>query len=191
MAIQYNQLAHRVTSADVQSITLFNVTMTKSTDENGSFIFEGYHTTGGCGSAQDSGVLILLKDNIPWTKMCFKWEGAGNGACWSFMNASSNFGAATGTPTGNMLDYNESLGDRLHDNFLSWEVPVYQTHNRTTACNNNADNFFRFNANEFKKFRMTRRRNIGVGLAGIHHGRSCNSFGVGSVTRISEIFLLR
>lgn len=191
MSTHYNQSSHRVTLADVQSITLFNVVMTKSTDENGSFIFEGYHTTGGCGSAQDSGVLILLKDTVPWTKMCFKWEGTGSAACWSFMDASGNYGGSTGTPTGNMLAYNESLSDRLHDNFLSWEVPVYQTHNRTTACDNNANNFFRFNTNEFRRFRMTRRRNTGVGLAGIHHGRSCNSAGVGAVTRISEIFLLR
>lgn len=191
MAIQYNQLAYRVTAADVQSITLFNVVMTKSADENGAFVFEGYHNTGGCGSSQDSGLLILIKDVMPWSKMCFKWEGTGSAACWSFMDANTHFGASTGTPTGNMLAYNESLGDRLHDNFLSWEVPAYQSHNRTTSCDNNENNFFRFNANQFRKFRMTRRRNVGMGPAGIHHGRSCNTSGVTAVTRISEIFLLK
>lgn len=189
MAIHYNQLAKKVTSADIQSITLYNVTMTKNTDENGGFVFEGFHTTGGCGTAQDSGVLILLKDNIQWSKICFKWEGVGSASCWSFMNSSSNFGTGTGTATGNMLSYSEILGDRLHDNFLTWEVPAYQTHNRTYACNNDANNFFRFSTSQIRRFRMTRRRNVGAGLAGIHHGRSCNSVGSSAITRISDIFI--
>ena len=190
MAIHYNQRAYKITSFDIQSITLFNVTMTRNTDVNGQFLFEGTHNTGGCGVAQDSGVLILLKDTIQWSKICFKWEGSGDAACWSFMNpGGSNYGAATGTPSGNMLAYSENSGDRVNDNYLTWEVPEYQSHPKTLACNNDANNFFRFNTNEFKRFRMTRRRNVGAGLAGIHHGRSCNSSGSGAVTRISEIFV--
>lgn len=188
MAIHYNQRATKVTSSMISSITLFNVTMTLNSDIEGGFVFEGYHTTGGCGAAQDSGVLILLKDDISWSKICFKWEGTGIASCWSFMG-SSNWGASTGTASGNLLSYNEANGDRLHDNFLTWEVPAYQTHNRTTACDNDANNFFRFNSTQFKRFRMTRRRNVGAGLAGIHHGRSCNTTGTGDVTRISDIFI--
>lgn len=189
MSIHYNQKAKKITSSDIYSITLYNVVMTKNFDESGGFVFEGYHNTGGCGTAQDSGILILLKDNINWSKICFKWEGYGTASCWSFMDASTNYGAATGTPTANILSYSENLGDRLHDNYLTWEIQQYQSHNRTTACNNNADNFFRFNSTKFKKFRMTRRRNINGNLAGIHHGRSCNTVGTSAITRISDIFV--
>jgi hypothetical protein len=190
VAVNYNQRAKRVMYSDIHSVTLFNIVMTKNTDENGRYIFEGYHTTGGCGVAQDSGVLILLKDDILWNKMCFRFECLGTASCWSFMDSASNYGGSTGTPTGNMLAYSEASGDRLHDNFLTWEVPAYQSHNRTHACDNEANNFFRFDGGVFRKFRMTRRRNVGAGLAGIHHGRSCNTAGAGSaVTRITDIFI--
>lgn len=188
MSVYYNQKALRITTADVYSITTYNMTTTLSEDVDGGFQFQGYHTASGCGGA-DTGVLILLRDTIAWTKMCFKFEGTGTAACWSFMNtANGNYGGSTGTPTGNMLDYNASF-DRVYDNYLTWEVTAYQTHDRTYACDNNADNFFRFNSGEYKAFRMTRRRNVGAGLAGIHHGRSCNSTGSGSATKISDIFV--
>lgn len=188
MATHYNQRAYRVTAADISSITLYNVTMTMNTDVNGQFVFEGTHITGGCGVEQDSGFLILLKDTISWSKICFKWEGNRVASCWSFMNpGGTNYGAATGTADGNMLTYSEASGDRLHDNYLTWEVAAYQSHPRTLACNNDANNFFRFNDAEFKRFRMTRRRNVNGSLAGIHCGRSCNI--VGGITRISEIFI--
>jgi hypothetical protein len=190
MATHYNQRAYKVTAADINSVVLYNVTMTRNIDVNGQFLFEGFHTTGGCGVAQQSGVLILLKDTINWTKICFKWEGTGISSCWSFMDTGgTNYGSETGTATGNLLTYSEGSGDRLHDNFLTWDVPAYQSHPRTIGCNNDANNFFRFNETSFKRFRMTRRRNVGTGFAGIHHGRSCNTTGSTAITRISEIFV--
>jgi hypothetical protein len=187
MAFHYNRLAHRVTYSDILSVTLLNTVITKNVDENGGYVFEGYHTTGGCGTAQDSGFLILLRDDIAWTKMCFKWEGTGTASCWSFCTTYA--AQTTGTPNGNMLTYSEASGDRLHDNYLTWENVTYQTHNRGYACDNNADNFFRFNPTLYRRFRMTMRRNVGAGPAGVHHGRSCNSTGVSAVSRISDIFI--
>lgn len=189
MSIHHNQRAHRVQSSDIESITLFNVTMTINSDVNGGFVFQGFHTTGGCGNAQDNGFLILIKDVIPWTKITFKWQGVGAAACWSFMDTSSNYGGSTGTPTGNMLGYSEASGDLLRDNFLTWEVSAFQSHNRTTACDNDANNFFRFNTASLRQFRMARRRNVNGSLAGIHHGRSCNTAGSTIISRISEIFI--
>lgn len=189
MAVHFNTRAKRVTSDDIYSITLLNTTVNTSTDINGGFVFEGYHTVAGCGGVE-TGILITLKDNISWTRISFKWEGSGTASCWSFMDPSNGaYGASTGNPSGNMLSYNESLGDRLYDNYLTWEVSAYQSHNRTYACDNNADNFFRYNSGELKRFRMSRRRNVNGSLAAIHHGRSCNSTGAGSVTRISDIFI--
>jgi len=188
MASHYNQRARRVLASDISSVTLYNTTMTRNWDVEGSFVFEGYHTTAGCGTAQDSGFLILLKDTIPWTKMCFKWQGTGTASCWSFSDSTAH-ASATGTPTGNMHPYNEASGDRLHDNYLTWEQAAYQPHNRTTACDNQADNFFRFNSALLKRFRMTRRRSTTSSLSGIHHGRSCSSAGIGSISIISEIFI--
>ncbi len=188
MSVYYNQKALRITAADVYSVTTLNMTITVNEDIDGGFQFQGYHNVGGCGGAESS-VLILLRDTIAWTKMCFKFEGTGTASCWSFMNTSNgNYGTGTGTPNGNMYDYDTSF-DRVYDNYLTWEVTAYQTHNRTYACDNNSDNFFIYNSGEYKRFRMTRRRNVGAGNAGIHHGRSCNSTGSGSITRISDIFV--
>lgn len=186
MAIHYNQRARKVTGSDIASITLYNVTMTKNVDEQEGFVFEGYHTATGCGGA-DSGILILLKDTIPWTKMCFKWEGTGTASCWSY--CVSAHGASTGTPNGNMLSYSEGSGDRVSDCYLTYDVTTFQTHDKQQACDNATDNFFISNGGVYRRFRMTRRRNVNGQLAGIHHGRSCNSAGTGSVTRISEIFI--
>ena len=187
MSVHFNARATRVTSADIYSITLLNTTVNTATDVNGGFVFEGYHTATGCGGVE-TGILITLKDNIAWTRISFKWEGSGSASCWGF-NANNGYGAATGNPSGNLITYSEAAGDRVYDSYLTWEQSAFQTHDKIYACDNNADNFFRYNTGDLRRFRMSRRRNVNGSLAAIHHGRSCNSSGAGAITRISDIFI--
>lgn len=167
--------ATKVTSALINSITTTGGTITSQGDtgEKGSFSVTFRHDVSGCGGP-DSGILILITNSIPWTKIAFDWEGNGTAACWSFMNPSGGFGSATGTQDGNLIQYG-APGDAIINPYLTWEVPAYQSHDRLYACDNDANNFFRFNGGEYKKFRMVRTRNTSGNLAGIHHGRSCNT----------------
>lgn len=187
MSVHFNTKAKRVTSDDIYSITLLNTVVNTSTDVNGGFLFEGYHTATGCGGVETA-ILITLKDNISWTRISFKWEGVGSASCWSF-NDTGGYGSATGNPGGNLIAYNEAAGDRVSDSYLTWEQAAFITHNKTYACDNDANNFFRYNTGDLRRFRMTRRRNVNGSLGAIHHGRSCNNAGSTVITRISDIFI--
>jgi hypothetical protein len=178
----------KVTSSMINSISITGGTITAQGDtgKNGAFSITFRHDVSGCGGA-DSGISIILKDVIPWTRIGFDWEGNGVASCWSFMNTNGgNFGAATGNTTGNLLAYGQP-NDTIINSYLTWEVPAYQSHDRVYACDNDANNFFRFNSGEYKKFRMVRTRDTSGNLAGLHHGRSCNS--TGSFTIIKNIYI--
>jgi hypothetical protein len=191
MSVNYNPRARLVTADEVQTLTILNMTTTFNGDRNGSYVYEGYHNVAGCGGPE-SGVQIILKDNIPWTRISFLFEGTGGSACWSFMSSSGQRAVDTGIPTGNLLDFSEAAGDRIYDGWLSYtgngNVGGIDSP-RTSRCDNDPGNWMNFNTSLFRRFRMNRRRNVGVGLAGIHHGRSCNGTGTGNVTRISNIFI--
>lgn len=188
MATVYGINSLKVTTDMIDSVTTTGGTIISQSDISTGYEIVFRHDLSGCGSA-DSGILILLKDTIPWTNLSFQWLGNGTAACWSFMDASSNFGSATGTGTGNMLAYSEAAGDVLIKNYLAWEVSAYQSHGRTYACDNDANNFFRFNSGEYKTFQMTRRRNVNGSLAGIHHGRSCNTTASNTIIRNIRIWV--
>ena len=177
-----------VTSDLVYSVTTTGGTIMSQGDTGlkGGYTITFRHDLFGCGGP-DSGILILLKDDFPWTRMAFDWEGNGTASCWNFMPPTGGYGAATGTVNGNMTTFDSVNQDAIIRPYLTWEVPAYQSHNRFFGCNTNADNFFRFNASEYKKFRMLRTRNTSGNLAGIHHGRSCNS--TGAFTIIKNIFI--
>ena len=188
MAIFRGPSATKVTTALIDSVTIHGGTIESQGDDgdNGSYSITFKHVNTGCGSA-DSGILILLTDDIPWTRIGFEWLGNGTASCWSFMHNGTNYGSSTGTATGNMAGYDESQGDGITRPYLSWEVEDYQSHNRTYACDNNANNFLRFNGGSYKSFRMARRRSTTSSLAGIHHGRSCN--GANTYTIIKNIYI--
>lgn len=173
MATTYGLGSTIVTANLIESVTTTGGTILSQGDTSAGYQIEFRHDLSGCGGP-DSGILILIKDTIPWKGITFEWLGNGTAACWSFMDSSSNFGSATGTGTGNLLAYNSSV-DVISRSYLTWEVSTFQSHDRTYACNNDANNFFRFNSSEFKSFVMKRRRNVNGQLAGLHHGRSCNS----------------
>jgi len=176
-----------VTTDMINSVTTTGGTILSQTTGATPYEITFRHDLSGCGSA-DSGILILINDTIPWTNISFTWSGTGTASCWSFMHPSSNFGSATGTATGNLLSYDESLGDTIVRPYLTWEVSAYQSHGKIYACDNDANNFFRFNSGEYKSFHMTRRRNVNGSLAGIHHGRSCNSTSSNTIIRNIRIW---
>ena len=188
MATTYGIASTLVTTANVNLVGTTGGT-TISAGNNGplggyQIIFQ--HDTGGCGSGPDSGVYIELNDSTPWTRITFEWLGIGGAACWSFPNT-SGFGAGAGPTDANLINYDEAAGDRVSRSYLTWEVPQFQSHSKVYACDNDSNNFFRYNTGEYRSFFMQRRRNSLLSYGGIHHGRSCNSTGVGATTIIRNI----
>jgi hypothetical protein len=189
MALNYGPKMHKVTSANIDSITVTGGTLISAgnTGAAGEYEVVFQHNASGCGGAE-SGIYIQLNDSVKWSTILYRWSGTGIASCWSFNVA--GFGTAADSVnggTGNLAAYNESLGDRMINSYLTWEVSAYQTHDRTSACDNNSDNFFIFNSGEAKAFTTKRRRNSLATKAGIHHGRSCNSTGTGAITTINNI----
>jgi hypothetical protein len=190
MAAFYGRNTSQVNLYGVNSISTTGGTiLSQGNDANGGYFIAFQHDLGGCGGA-DSGVYIELKDTTHnWTWISCRFQLSGAAACWSFSDTGgSNFGTAVGiNGTANLLAYSTANGDKLSNGYLSYNYPDFATHYPLSACDNDANNFFRYNTGVYRGFTMTRRRNVGAGLAGIHHGRSCNTTGGGSVTIIDQI----
>ncbi len=187
MAFHNGPKSFLITSANVDSVNITGGTILSSGDTALGYEVQFRHDLGGCGGP-DSGVFVKLNDSIPWNNISWTWLGIGSAACWSF-NVSGFGGAAdpAGGGTGNLQGYDPSLGDVIEFPYLSWEDPQFQSHSRVYACDNDANNFMRYNTGDYRSFVMKRRRNSMASLAGIHHGRSCNSTGGGSITIIRGI----
>lgn len=178
-----------VTNSMVDSVITTGMTTTTNGDINGSYVYEGTLNLGGCGNP-NSAVFIRLKDNpIAWTKITCFFEMNGTASCWSFMGT-SGFGEAEPATSGlisggNIEEFSISSGDTIFDDngtFVSNSAYAV----KWSACDNNADNFFRFN--DVKSFRTTgRRKDISNGLAGIFHLRSCNQ--IDKYIRVSQIYI--
>lgn len=190
MAVHYNQKATLVTNSMVDAVITTGMTNTTNGDVNGSYAYQGTINLGGCGNP-NSAVFIRLKDTIPWTKITCFFEMNGTASCWTFMGGSGFAEVSPETaglvPGGNIEQFNSSLGDRIfRDNGTFVSNPAYAV--KWSACDNAADNFFRFN--DYKSFWTTgRRTNVSNGLAGIFHSRSCNTRATGTYIRISNIFI--
>ena len=202
MAIGYGAgRGYIVKASDVNAVYTNNMTIiTNANGTDGNYVFEGTHNTFGCGGP-DSGVFIQLKDNIAWSKITVKFTLNGTASCWTFMGggngndgSSGGWYGVSGTPPatmssypgGNIEFYNENLGDRIF-----WDVNAFTNTASTmtrkmNACDNSADNFFRYGGT--KQFWVTcRRRDVSNGLAGVWAGRSCNVTNVN--TKIENIII--
>tara|TARA_B110000285_G_scaffold104015_1_gene118436 strand:- start:1726 stop:2286 length:561 start_codon:yes stop_codon:yes gene_type:complete len=172
-----------VTWNNVSSITNSNCTIvmdeTGNLGPDGGFQIKFYNPTGGCGSVAGRVTLLLNDNDFVWNYISCEFELMGTGSCWGFNDG-------TYSDLANLMTYSggsDFISEVRAVN--SWENPTYQSHNRVSACDNDANNFFRFSG--VKRFIMKRRRNNLSSLAGISHGRSCNSTGVGSYTIIKNI----
>jgi hypothetical protein len=176
-----------ITSANIDSVNITGGTILSSGDTALGYEVQFRHDLGGCGGP-DSGIFVKLNDSISWNNISWTWLGIGSASCWSFNVG--GYGAAAdpaGGGTGNLLSYNPNAGDVIEVPYLSWENPQFQSHDRTSACDNDANNFMLYNTSNYRSFVMKRRRDSMGSLAGIHHGRSCNSTGSGSITIIRGI----
>lgn len=189
MSIAYGPSGIKVDQRLINSIGITGGTIlsTENNTENG-FTVTFQHDTVGCGGP-DSGIFVELKDTILWSRISCRFRLLGTAACWSFMNTGGgNYGADAGSSgTGYMLPYSEANGDKILRSYLAQLESQFITHDKVYACDNDSNNFMRYNGGEYKTFTIVRRRSVSATLAGIHHGRSCNSAGTGAITIIDQI----
>ncbi len=178
MGLVYGAITNKITSADINSISLTQATIDTSATGNigpsGEWQLKVNHTNSDCSLTL---VEIQLKDNINWSYITFEMDTTGPAACWGWNHGNySN--------SGNLYSYDEAAGDRIFESINSWELPQFQSHNRTVACDNDSNNFMRYNTNGPRVFAMKRRRNVNGSLASISFGRACNSGGYTIVKNI-------
>jgi hypothetical protein len=188
MSVTAGRSSVGVTSTYVNALHTTGATVLSSGNDNsGLYSVTVQVNNGGCGGP-DFGVFVQLTDTIPWNGISFRVQLSGTASCWSFNT--SGYGAIGGfSTTGYLQSYNISLGDQIYLSYLAQQDPAYSSHDPVFACDNNANNFMRFNAGTFKFFTMKRRRDTSNNLAGPYIGRSCTSTGSGSLVIIDNIFI--
>lgn len=186
MSIIYNINPLIVTYSDIQAIYLVGATILNQDQENDGYLIRIRHDTGS--SCDATGVYVQLKDTIAWTRISAEFWTTGAAACWTFMQP-SGYGSNNGD--GNILSYDESAGDKCIKTYLAQDDPQFSSHAKANACDNDANNFMRYNTTTFRKCTFVRRRNVNGNLAGIHHGRACSEVGSNAITIIKNIRVWR
>jgi len=171
----------RVTNDMIDSVVNTNCTLlSQGNDSTGGYAISYQFNLGGCGGTE-SGLYIKIKNTIPWSRIFCKFTNEGTAACLTF-NQSGYGGLAP-----NLASYNTAFGDVIFrlDAVNSFENTQFNV--QVGACDNEITNFMRYSG--VKSFYMFMRRNDS-NIAGVGHGRSCNTTGAGSYCTISEIYIL-
>lgn len=171
----------RVTSDMIDSVVNTNCTLlSQGNDSTGGYAISYQFNLGGCGGTE-SGLYVKIKNTIPWSRIFCKFTNEGNAACWTFNQ--SGYGAIAP----NLASYNAGSGDIIFRWDASNAFENTQFNVQVGACDNESTNFMRYSG--VKSFYMFMRR-YDNNIAGVGHGRSCNTTGAGSYCTISEIYIM-
>jgi hypothetical protein len=188
MGTIYGKFSHLITPADIDTViidTSGRTSFTISTDSTGGAVITCTMTADSSNSCNsNNGIFVQLKDVFDWTRVACNFFSTGTAACWGWNGDNTRgVGMTSSQQRGNLLPYNESLGDTTKYEFNVWELPEFAK--KFLACDNNADNYMRFNSSGRSFNLYSRRDNMNL-LAGPSHARTCS--GTGTVV-ISRIFI--
>jgi hypothetical protein len=177
MATHYGRKARRVLASDINAITLVNSSILLQSDINGGAEIQIQHAGNAC--ITTSSFYIELKDTIAWTNITCEFNLTSKASCWGFNTASYS-------SIGNLLAFNPVI-DTISRSVNCFELPQFSK--VMTACDNATGNMYHnsFAVGTYRSFFVSRRRNVGVGLAGISHGLSC--IGVNGITTVRNIYI--
>jgi len=175
MATLYGRNGYRITQALVNSITLVGSAILLQSDVDNGLEIKFQHNTGN--ACDTNSFFIQLKDFMPWTGISAEFWTTGSAACWSYMQE------------GNIYAYDESQGDKCVKTYLAQEDSAYASHAKANGCDNDANNFMRYNTTTFRKCTFVRRRNVNGSLAGVHHYRACSEIGANAITIVKNIYV--
>jgi hypothetical protein len=175
-----------ITPAMIEDIivdTSGRTTYTVETDLNGAAKITATMLTNSANGCQsNSSIFVQLKDIFPWTRVYSRFFTTGTAACWGW-NGNNGYGEGrtSSERQGHLLAYNASLKDFTKNEFNVWNSPQYRKY--FSACDNNADNYMRFNSTG-RSFDISSRRNNMEVLAGPSHGRTCSGTGTVIISNI-------
>lgn len=175
---------YRITAAQINGVTLVGASIISQGDIDGGYEITVQHNTGN--ACDSTGVFVQLRDFIAWTKISAEFWTTGAAACWTYMQP-SGYGSSGGD--GNIYSYDESLGDKCVKTYLAQDEAAFASHAKASACDNDANNFMRFNTTTFRRCTFVRRRNVNGSLGGVHHGRACSEIGSNAITVIKNIYV--
>ena len=184
MSIFYGRTAERVTSSQINAVTLVGATIISQGDVEGGYEIRVQHNTGN--ACDSTGVFVQIRDFISWTGISAEFQTTGSAACWTYMQP-GGYGSAGGD--GNIYSYDEALGDRCVKTYLAQDDAQFVTHAKASACDNDANNFMRYNTTTFRNCTFIRRRIVNGSLGGVHHGRACSEIGANAITVIKNIYV--
>lgn len=186
MAVIYNINSYAIKFPDINSVYLVGATILSQSEDEGGYTITVRHDTG---SACDStGVFVQLKDTVTWSRISAEFWTTGAAACWTYMQP-GGYGSTSGD--GNIYSYDEAAGDRCIRTYLAQDDAQFITHAKANACDNDANNFMRFNTTTYRKCVFVRRRIVNGNLGGVHHGRACSEVGANAITIIKNIRVWR
>jgi hypothetical protein len=187
MATRYGLNSKRVSTFDINSTTLTNMTMiTEGNDTVGGYYISAYvnANAGGCGTQIDPCLAITIKNEamVGWKRISYKTYTTATAACWSM--ASNIYGAST-----NLQSFSTGSGDYFFKSINCFELSQYAK--KDFACDNNSDNFMHpaYLTGTFREWHQVRRRNSLTTVAGPSFGMSCNSVGSTAIVTISDIYI--
>lgn len=184
MSIFYGRKAERVQMAHITSVVLVGATIIQQSDVDGGYEIKVQHTTGN--ACDSTGVFVQISDFIPWKGISVEFHTTGSAACWTYMQP-GGYGSSGGD--GNIYSYDESLGDRCVKTYLAQDDAQFSSHAKASACDNDANNFMRYNTTTFRRCTFVLRRNVNGSLGGVHHGRACSEVGSNAITIIKNIYV--
>lgn len=186
MSTFYGRTAERVTFAHVNSVVLVGATILQQSDVGGGYEIKVQHNTGNV--CDSSGVFVQISNFIPWTGISVEFQTTGHAACWTYMQPG---GYGSGGGDGNIYSYDESAGDKCIRTYLAQDDSQFASHAKANGCDNDANNFMRYNTTTFRRCTFIRRRIVNGSLGGIHHGRACSEIGSNAITIIKNIYVWR
>lgn len=182
MGVSYGKSSILITPEDINDVILDSTgrsTYTITTNVDGSAIVTVnmlLNSSNSCGS--NNGVFVQLKDTMEWNNLYVRFISTGVASCWGWNgNNSYGSGLSPSQSQGNLLSYNEGLGDFTKNEFNVWNLPQFRKY--FSACDNNSDNYMHgsFQVGSLRGFDMYCRRNNMSLLGGPSHGRTCSNTG--------------
>ncbi len=182
MGVVYSKFSKIITPEDINDIivdVLGRTTYSIDTDLRGGIVINVNMTLNSSNTCQsNNGIFVQLKDTIEWKNLYVRFISTGTASCWGW-NGNNGFGSGFSSTQaqGNLLAYNENLGDFTKNEFNVWDLPQFRKY--FSACDNNSDNYMHssFLVGSSRGFDMYCRRNDMNILAGPSHGRTCSGSG--------------
>ena len=186
MATRYGIVSKRISSEDVYSADVANMTITsQGNDQRGGYYITAYinEDAPGCGNPKFPIMTIKIKNQalLGWKRVVFKTYGTFKSSCWYLNEA---------TYANNIQTFSTAAGDKIFKSENCFELPQFTT--QTAVCDNNTTNAFHttYASGTYRIWYQSRRRNSLTVEAGPSIELGCNLVGSTNIITMSDIYVM-